>query len=135
MTFMKWLAGLLIAAVLTVTLILGYKIKMNNQQLGYEKRIPTLSYTGTINGKYLFKMNFTRKDNILSGTLINTYNNENKIYGTIDSEGAFLLSEYEDGQKAGVLEGRIVSAGEIKGTWSTPDGKKWFPFSLVRTEG
>ena len=63
------------------------------------------------------------------------YEKENKIYGTIDYEDAFLLTEYEEGLKAGVLEGRIISAGEIKGTWSTPDGKKWYPFSLVRTAG
>ncbi len=132
---MKWLAGILIAAVMAAPLILGNKMDMQAQQLGYEKKLPTLSYEGTINGKYFFKMAFTREDNILSGTLINTYEKENKIYGTIDYEDAFLLTEYEDGQKAGVLEGRIISDGELKGTWSTPDGKKWFPFSLIRTIG
>jgi hypothetical protein len=132
---MKWLAGILITTILTVVLILGYNIKMKNQQLGYDKKLPTLSYEGTINGKYFFKIAFTREGNILSGTLVNTYEKENKIYGTIDYEDAFLLTEYEEGLKAGVLEGRIISAGEIKGTWSTPDGKKWFPFSLVRTAG
>ena len=57
---------------------------------------------------------------------------ENKIYGTIANEGVFLLTEYEEGEKAGVLEGKIIPGGEIKGTWSTPDGEKWFPFYLVK---
>ena len=129
---MKWLTGILIVAVVTALLILGNKMDMQEEQLGYEKKIPTLNYEGNINGKYFFKMIFTREDNILSGTLINTYRNKNQIYGTIDHEDSFLLTEYEDGQKAGVLEGRIMQGGEIKGTWSTPDGKQWFPFLLIK---
>ena len=105
---------------------------IQEQQLVYEKRTSTLSYEGTIKGKYFFKMALTREDNILSGTLINTYKKENEIYGTIDQEDSFLLTEYEDGQKSGILEGRIMQGGELKGTWSTPDGKKWFPFFLIK---
>ena len=129
---MKLLAGILIAAVVSAPLILENKMDMQEQQLGYEKKIPTFNYEGSINGKYLFKMVFTREDNILSGTLINTYREKNQVYGTIDHEDSFLLTEYEYGQKAGVLEGRIMQGGEIKGTWSTPDGKKWFPFFLIK---
>ena len=132
---MKWLAGILIVAVISAPLILGNKMDMQEQQLGYEKKIPTLSYEGTLKGKYFFKMAFTREDNILSGTIINTYKKKNEIYGTIDHEDSFLLTEYEDGQKAGVLEGRIMQGGELKGTWSTPDGKKWFPFFLIKATG
>ena len=122
-------------AVISAPLILGNKMDMQEQQLGYEKKIQTLNYEGTIKGKYFFKMDFTREDNILSGTLINTYKKENAIYGTIDHEDSFLLTEYEDGQKVGVLEGRIMQGGELKGTWSTPDGKKWFPFFLIKATG
>jgi hypothetical protein len=132
MTSMKWLAGILIAAVLTVPLILGNKMDIQEQQLKYENKFQTLNYEGAINGKYFFKMALEREDNILSGTLINTFEKENEIYGTIDQEDSFLLTEYEDGQKAGILEGRILSGGELKGTWSTPDGKKWFPFYLAK---
>ena len=129
---MKWLAGILIVAVISAPLILGNKMDIQEQQLVYEKRTSTLSYEGTIKGKYFFKMALTREDNILSGTLINTYKKENEIYGTIDQEDSFLLTEYEDGQKSGILEGRIMQGGELKGTWSTPDGKKWFPFFLIK---
>ena len=132
---MKWLIGTLIAAVVTAPLILGNKMDIQEQQLVYEKRTSTLSYEGTIKGKYFFKMALTREDNILSGTLINTYKKENEIYGTIDQEDSFLLTEYEDGQKSGILEGRIMQGGELKGTWSTPDGKKWFPFFLIKATG
>ena len=130
---MKWFAGILIVAVMTAHLILGSNMNMHEQQLGYEKKFPITSYEGTINGKHFFKMALTREDSILSGTLINTYKKENEIFGTIDDEDSFVLTEYEDGQKAGVLEGRIVQGGGIRGTWSTPDGKKWFPFFLVKT--
>ena len=119
-------------AVISAPLILGNKMDIQEQQLVYEKRTSTLSYEGTIKGKYFFKMALTREDNILSGTLINTYKKENEIYGTIDQEDSFLLTEYEDGQKSGILEGRIMQGGELKGTWSTPDGKKWFPFFLIK---
>jgi len=129
---MKWLAGILIAAALIAPLILENKMDMQEQQLGYEKKIPILNYEGTINGKYFFKMTFTRKDNILSGTLINTYRKKNEIFGTIDHEDSFLMTEYEEGHKAGVLEGRIMQGGDLKGTWSTPDGKTWFPFFLIK---
>ena len=132
---MKWFAGILIVAVMTAHLILGSNMNMHEQQLGYEKKFPITSYEGTINGKHFFKMALTREDSILSGTLINTYKKENEIFGTIDDEDSFVLTEYEDGQKAGVLEGRIVQRGGIRGTWSTPDGKKWFPFFLVKTTG
>ena len=129
---MKWFAGILIVAVMTAHLILGRNMNMHEQQFGYEKKLPTMSYEGTINGKYFFKMALTREDNILSGTLVNTYKTENEVYGTIDDEDSFVLTEYEDGQKAGVLEGRIMQGGELKGTWSTPEGKKWFPFFLIK---
>ena len=129
---MKWFAGILIVAVMTAHLILGRNMNMHEQQFGYEKKLPTMNYEGTINGKYFFKMVLTREDNILSGTLVNTYKKENEVYGTIDDEDSFVLTEYEDGQKAGVLEGRIMQGGELKGTWSTSDGKKWFPFFLIK---
>ena len=121
---------------MTAHLILGSNMNMHEEhQLEYKKDLPTTSYEGTINGKHFFKMALTREDSILSGTLINTYKKENEIFGTIDDEDSFVLTEYEDGQKAGVLEGRIVQGGGIRGTWSTPDGKKWFPFFLVKTTG
>lgn len=130
---MKWPIGILIVAVITAPLVFGKVMKQKEQELGYEKRISVNTYEGTINGKHFFKMALTREDNKLSGTLINTYKKENEVYGTIDDDDSFVLTEYDDGQKAGVLEGRIISSGELKGTWSTPDGNKWFPFFLIKT--
>lgn len=129
---MRWLTGILIAAVMTAPLILGNNMNKSVQQIEHQKELPTIRYEGTINGKYFFKMAFTQEDNFLSGTLISTYRKENKIDGTIDKDNAFLLTEYQDGQEVGVLEGRIITGGYLKGTWSTPDGKKWFPFLLVK---
>jgi hypothetical protein len=129
---MKWLAGILIVAALAAPLILKEYMNKNVQQLGYEKRLPIINYEGTINGKHSFKISFTREGDILRGTLINTFKKKNRIYGTIDLDDAFLITEYEDGNKVGVLEGRILFGGEMKGTWSTPDGQKWFPFVLIK---
>ena len=129
---MKWIVETMIVAAIFITLILGYNMKIKDQRLSYKKQMLTFSYVGAINGKYLFHMTFTQKDNILSGSLVNTFEKKNKIYGTIDHEGAFILTEYEEDEKVGVLEGKITTGGEIKGTWSTPDGEKWFPFYLVK---
>ena len=130
---MKWLIGTLIAAVLTAPLILENKMDMQEQQLGYEKQISTLNYEGTINGKHFFKMTLTRKGDTLNGTLISTFKKNNEVLGHIDQDDSFVLAEYEGGQKVGVLEGKFITGGELKGTWSTPDGKKWFPFFLIKT--
>ena len=78
---------------MTAHLILGRNMNMHEQQFGYEKKLPTMSYEGTINGKYFFKMALTREDNILSGTLVNTYKKENDVYGTIDDEDSYLDSD------------------------------------------
>ena len=75
---MKWNVEILIVAAIFVTLIWGYNMKTDNQQLGHNKQIPTLNYVGAINGKHLFEMAFTRQDNILSGTLVNAFEKENK---------------------------------------------------------
>ncbi len=119
-------------AALAAPLILKEYMNKNVQQLGYEKRLPIINYEGTINGKHSFKIAFTREGDILRGTLINTFKKKNRIYGTVDLDDAFLITEYEDGNKVGVLEGRILFGGEMKGTWSTPDGQKWFPFVLIK---
>ena len=131
---MKWNVEILIVAAIIVTLIWGYKMKTDNQQLSANKQTSMLNYVGAINGKHLFEMAFTRQDNILSGTLVNTFEKENKIHGTIDQEGTFLLTEYEGDKKTGILEGQMMPGGKMKGTWSTPDGDKWFPFYLVKTQ-
>ena len=129
---MKWLIGILIAAVLTAPLILENKMDMQEQQLGYEKRNLTLNYEGAINGKHFFKMALTREGDTLNGTLISTFNKNNEVLGLIDQDESFVLTEYEGGKKVGVLEGKFIPGGELKGTWSTPDGKKWFPFYLIK---
>ena len=130
---MKWLIGTLIAVVVTAPLILGNKMDIQEQQLGYEKRITTLNYEGTIKGKHFFRMTLTKEGNTLNGTLISTFKKNNEVLGTIDQDDSFVLAEYEDGQKVGVLEGKFILGGELKGTWSTPDGKKWFPFFMIKT--
>ena len=129
---MKWLIGTLIAAVVTAPLILENKMDMQEQQLGYEKRNLTLNYEGAINGKHFFKMALTREGDTLNGTLISTFNKNNEVLGLIDQDESFVLTEYEGGKKVGVLEGKFIPGGELKGTWSTPDGKKWFPFYLIK---
>ena len=65
---MKWNVEILIVVAIFVTLIWGYNMKTDTQQLDRNKQIPTLNYVGAINGKHLFEMAFTRQDNILSGT-------------------------------------------------------------------
>ena len=129
---MKWLIGILIVAVITAPLVFGNIMKQKEQELGYEKRVSVNTYEGTINGKHFFKMDLTREGDTLNGTLINTFKKKNEVFGFIDGDDSFVLTEYEEGEKVGVLEGKIITGGELKGTWSTPDGKKWFPFFLIK---
>ena len=129
---MKWLIGILIVAVITAPLIYGKVMKQKEQELGFNKMLSVNTYEGTINGKYFFKIVLVRKGDSLNGTLTNTFKKKNEVFGSIDGDDLFVLTEYEDGQKVGVLEGKISTGGEIKGTWSTTDGKKWFPFFLVK---
>ena len=77
-------------------------------------------------------MALTREGDTLNGTLISTFNKNNEVLGLIDQDESFVLTEYEGGKKVGVLEGKFIPGGELKGTWSTPDGKKWFPFYLIK---
>lgn len=106
----------------------------NAQKPGHEKNLPIIHYAGSINGKHPFKISFSREKDIISGILVNTLQKKNEIHGSIDLDDAFLLIEYENGSKAGVLEGKFLNNGEMKGTWSTPDGKKWFPFFLSKAD-
>ena len=76
---MKWNVEILIVAAIFVTLILGYNMKIKDQKLSYKKQMLTFSYVGAINGKYLFHMTFTQKDNILSGSLVNTFKKKIKF--------------------------------------------------------
>ena len=128
---MKWWTGILIAAVITAPLVFGKIMKQKEQETGYEKRLSVSNYEGTINGKHFFKMALARDGETLNGTLLSTFKKKNEVFGFIDKDDTFVLSEYEDGQKVGVLEGNLLTGGELKGTWSTPDGKKWFPFFLI----
>ena len=129
---MKWLIGILIVAVITAPLIYGKVMKQKEQELEFNKMLSVNTYEGTINGKHFFKIVLIRKGDSLNGTLTNTFKKKNEVFGSIDGDDSFVLTEYEDGQKVGVLEGKISTGGEIKGTWSTTDGKKWFPFFLVK---
>ena len=129
---MKWLIGILIVAVITAPLIYGKVMKQKEQELEFKKMLSVNTYEGTINGKHFFKIVLIRKGDSLNGTLTNTFKKKNEVFGSIDGDDSFVLTEYEDGQKVGVLEGKMSTGGEIKGTWSTTDGKKWFPFFLVK---
>lgn len=131
---MKWIVRTLIILVITASLFWGFYMKNKNDHLGHKAVAPIKAYEGTINGKYDFQMVLRKEGNRLTGTLTNTFNNENEVKGTIDTENAFIVDEFDKGQKVGVLEGRIIPGGNIKGTWSTPDGRKWFPFYLFKTE-
>ncbi|MZH01956.1 MAG: hypothetical protein F3745_00725 [Nitrospinae bacterium] len=132
---MKWWNGILIVAVITAPLAFGKIMNHKEQELEYKKGVSTSTYEGTINGKHFFKMALTREGNTLNGTLVNTLKKENQVFGFIDGDDSFVLTEYEEGKTVGVLEGKLIMGGDLRGTWSTPEGNKWFPFYLIKETG
>ena len=87
-------------------------------------------YTGTMNGKHPFEMSIQREGDELSGFVLNTYKQKTDIRGSVDGDDVFVISEFDGNQKTGIFSGRFIPGGEIKGTWSTPNGKKWHLFYL-----
>ena len=104
-----------------------------NQCEGEEKAMIVTQkvYAGTINGQHPFEMTLQRDGNSLTGSVINTYKQKTEIKGQVDEDDVFVINEFEGDQKTGVFSGRFIPGGEIKGTWSTADGKKWHLFYLL----
>lgn len=93
------------------------------------------TYLGAINYDNKIEIRLIRDGDNLSGEIIpqNRYSTQITVKGTIDDEGSFEMSEYDDQKNVtGFYKGYLYSNGKIEGTWSKPDGSKERPFSLTR---
>ena len=120
-------------AFLSVVIILIFFLVFLNQCSGEKKHkiMTQKEYTGTVNGKHPFEMTIYRAGDTLSGFVINTYKQKAEIKGSVDGDDVFVINEFNGNQKTGIFSGRFIPGGEVKGTWSTPDGKKWHLFYLL----
>lgn len=74
-------------------------------------------------------MNLKRDGSKLTGTA--STGRTDYLYGTIESDGSFSVSGYENNNsKTGNYNGRIYSDGSISGTWTNPQGGQSTTFSL-----
>jgi hypothetical protein len=89
------------------------------------------SYEGTLNNDQI-EMQLARNGSSLNGKVIpkNRYA-DISVHGSIDSDGAFVLTEYSDlGATTGIYRGRILPDNTITGSWSKPDGSHSRPLYL-----
>lgn len=89
-------------------------------------------YEGTLNYDYEISMSLTRSGDSLSGHVVPKSKGYSiRVNGTIDNEGFFDLSEYDDQNNwTGTYKGRI-SDGRIEGKWTKPDGSAERPLYLT----
>ena len=118
---------------ISVVIILIFFLVFLNQCSSEEKNVimTQKEYTGTMNGKHPFAMTIHRDGDSLSGFVLNTYKQKTEIKGTVNGDDVFVINEFDGNEKTGIFSGRFIPGGEIKGTWSTPDGKKWHLFYLL----
>lgn len=96
---------------------------------------------GTI-GNAKVEMVLTKIGNQLSGSYFYTkYKTEISLMppdneDNVAEDGSFTLNEYvtKDGEEThtGTFTGKLLPDGSITGTWKSADGKKIFPFELVK---
>ena len=92
--------------------------------------IQKLYFEGTIGGKHAMSISIDQVGRNITGTVVNTHREIRKLKGSISEDKTFLFSEYLKDQVTGTFEGKILSNGNMRGSWSAPPGVKWYPFYL-----
>lgn len=86
---------------------------------------------GVIAGKYEIAMSLSRNGEKMSGSYFYTTRNAPiSLTGTIDETGNIVLDEFTGSKQTGKFEGKMISANEMSGLWSQPNGEKPMPFVL-----
>ena len=96
--------------------------------------IQKLYFEGTVGGKHAMSISIDQVGRNITGTVINTHREIRKLKGSISEDKTFLFSEYLKDQVTGTFEGKILSNGNMRGSWSAPPGIKWYPFYLNRKQ-
>ena len=96
--------------------------------------IQKLYFEGTIGGKHAMSISIDQVGRNITGTVINTHREIRKLKGSISEDKTFLFSEYFKDQVTGTFEGKILSNGNMRGSWSAPPGVKRYPFYLNRKQ-
>lgn len=91
-------------------------------------------YEGSINNKLKIKMSLYSTENEIVGSYF--YESERKeiqLKGKLEGNN-IVLSEYdESGKNTGTFQGTMDTNEKVEGTWTNPDGKKSYPFTLTLT--
>jgi len=96
--------------------------------------VQKLYFEGTVGGKHALSISIDQVGRNITGTVINTHREIRKLKGSISEDKIFLFSEYLKDQVTGTFEGKILSNGNMRGSWSAPPGIKWYPFYLNRKQ-
>ena len=96
--------------------------------------VQKLYFEGTVGGKHAMSISIDQVGRNITGTVINTHREIRKLKGSISEDKTFLFSEYFKDQVTGTFEGKILSNGNMRGSWSAPPGIKWYPFYLNRKQ-
>jgi hypothetical protein len=90
----------------------------------------TKIFQGSINNKLPILMTIDFVDNKLKGTYYYMSKKiDIEIKGTIDSNN-IMIEEFSGNTKTGVFLGQLNEYNVINGQWTSPDGKKSFPFFI-----
>lgn len=94
-------------------------------------------FQGTIGDSIYFDMHLQKNGGALSGNYkYRGYTTHIKIDGLILNNENYWIKGYDikDGRHIDTFDGRFVSAKEMRGTWSKPDGTKRLPFYLKEVD-
>ncbi len=104
-------------------------------QIAVNKQIFIQHYEGAIADKYPISMRLVNWGN---GSLVGEYSYKKvgksiTLYGDFKENNVFEMSEYAGDQMTGKFSGQFANKSLIKGTWSSPDGKKSLSFEVKAT--
>ena len=112
-------------------------VQINNLTRPSSAPVPVvqkLYFEGTIGGKHSMSLSINQVGKNITGTIVNTHREIRKLKGSISEDKTFLFSEYFKDQVTGTFEGKILSNGNMRGSWSAPPGIKRYPFYLNRKQ-
>lgn len=98
------------------------------------------TFVGRIGDRYQVRMQLERKSTALSGrySYLDVSESLLGLSGTIDSAGAFTLTESDAGTRTGSFRGTLsLQTGKgphllkLSGTWSSADGRRTLPFEML----
>jgi hypothetical protein len=114
-------------ALLLLALLAGVSFATTGGQFSGQRQ-----FTGTINKTIRIRMTLRQDEQMLTGSYYYEKVGKDIVLNGSVNEQQVVINEFDDGGKpTGVFKGRFVTSDSIEGVWTSADGAKSFPFSLV----